>query len=580
MPHVGTSGVWHPDDSNAYDPTGPGPSRGDLGRMATSIAVPLDMLLTSTVGEGTVDATDAVVAGLLGAGAGTNPALDFATADHIGDAGSQVRSALDASYVNRQMSHYQNVAVGQDAMANVQDLKARNNNAFGIGALQHMRRGRYNDAFGLNALHYLDSGLSEPDSTNLATRNSAFGSNTQRFNKTGRNNVSMGRNSLQCNRTGDNNVALGAGAMTTTAPVGINGQIQNQVPQDVSENVAVGTSALEQVQSNGSVGVGYQAGMNAKGHRNTALGYHALRSLDSNLGPDGRVKVDVSWSVTYAISSGTLTITRSNHGLAAGYLVAITFPSWGQQFLHVQSVTTNTFVLNTNLTGVADSTGGANIQWYTTNQAGNNSAQNTAVGNLALERLVGALPGNPASRLNTAVGHQALRFMQDGSDCTEVWGSTGLGQGSSVSGDQQIQLGNQAVTVYAQQAIQTRSDSRDKTDIRDTMIGLDFINRLRPVDFRWDSREDYYVYDDDGNLVDRPTPDGTHARARFHHGLIAQEVKQAMDEAGVEFGGYQDHKVNGGCDVLSIGYDELIGPLVKAVQELSARVETLEGQGN
>jgi hypothetical protein len=46
-----------------------------------------------------------------------------------------------------------------------------------------------------------------------------------------------------------------------------------------------------------------------------------------------------------------------------------------------------------------------------------------------------------------------------------------------------------------------------------------------------------------------------------------------MDAMGVDFGGYQDHKINGGEDVLSIGYDEMIAPLVKAIQELKAEFD-------
>lgn len=49
-----------------------------------------------------------------------------------------------------------------------------------------------------------------------------------------------------------------------------------------------------------------------------------------------------------------------------------------------------------------------------------------------------------------------------------------------------------------------------------------------------------------------------------------------LSEQGIDFGGYQDHSINGGDDVLSIGYEELISPLIKAVQELTARVEALE----
>ncbi len=71
--------------------------------------------------------------------------------------------------------------------------------------------------------------------------------------------------------------------------------------------------------------------------------------------------------------------------------------------------------------------------------------------------------------------------------------------------------------------------------------------------------------------------DGKHKRSRLHCGLVAQEVKQVMDDLGVYFAGYQYHSLNGGQDVKSIGYSELISPLIKAVQELSARVKVLEG---
>jgi hypothetical protein len=67
--------------------------------------------------------------------------------------------------------------------------------------------------------------------------------------------------------------------------------------------------------------------------------------------------------------------------------------------------------------------------------------------------------------------------------------------------------------------------------------------------------------------------DGTHTRNRYHQGLIAQEVKATMDSMGVDFGGYQDHKIKGGQDVLSIGYEELIPPLIKAFQELKAEFD-------
>jgi hypothetical protein len=49
-------------------------------------------------------------------------------------------------------------------------------------------------------------------------------------------------------------------------------------------------------------------------------------------------------------------------------------------------------------------------------------------------------------------------------------------------------------------------------------------------------------------------------------------------ELNTGFGGVQDHKIKGGDDVLSLGYDEFIPPLVKAIQELTERVKELENK--
>jgi hypothetical protein len=74
------------------------------------------------------------------------------------------------------------------------------------------------------------------------------------------------------------------------------------------------------------------------------------------------------------------------------------------------------------------------------------------------------------------------------------------------------------------------------------------------------------------------THDGSKKRNRFHHGLIAQEVKAVLDAKGIDFGGFQDHSLKGGDDVLSIGYEELIAPMLKAIQELSAEVAALKAK--
>jgi len=182
---------------------------------------------------------------------------------------------------------------------------------------------------------------------------------------------------------------------------------------------------------------------------------------------------------------------------------------------------------------------------------------------------------------------------------TNFTNTSGLGNNAAVTGNDQVQLGGIGTTTFAFGAVQNRSDLRDKADVRDTELGLDFITALRPVDFRWDMRDDYrpsppeapgpeateaerLAYEGRlrqwaeqtrlGNL----THDGSRKRSRFHHGLIAQEVADVIARTGIDFGGYQDHTVNGGDDVRSLGYEELIAPLIKAVQELSAKNEDLE----
>ncbi|MGI9252615.1 MAG: tail fiber domain-containing protein [Thermomicrobiales bacterium] len=169
---------------------------------------------------------------------------------------------------------------------------------------------------------------------------------------------------------------------------------------------------------------------------------------------------------------------------------------------------------------------------------------------------------------------------------------TALGAFSDVTGDNQVQLGDSRTQVYAYgSAINFRSDARDKADIRDTELGLEFIAALRPVDFRWDYREDYlparpessdpaaltaYRQEVERMRAARASGadirDGSRKRTRFHHGFVAQEVRDVLKERSIDFGGYQDHAVLGGDDVLSLGYDEFIAPLVRAVQEQQAQI--------
>ena len=219
---------------------------------------------------------------------------------------------------------------------------------------------------------------------------------------------------------------------------------------------------------------------------------------------------------------------------------------------------------------------------------GANSGPKTTGGTSSSDVFIGASAGKGIGTGNsencTAIGTGALSgFDSFNSDTTKLSNSIAIGAWSKVTGSNQCQLGTTGVTTYTYGSVQDRSDARDKTDIRDTILGLDFINALRPVDFKWDYRDDYIEIEADETDITKINyikheKDGSKKRTRYHHGLIAQEVKKVMDKFNIDFGGYQDHKINGGDDVLTIGYSELISPIIKAIQELTAKNNYLKAK--
>jgi len=180
---------------------------------------------------------------------------------------------------------------------------------------------------------------------------------------------------------------------------------------------------------------------------------------------------------------------------------------------------------------------------------------------------------------NVIIGHNSYDpIIKNYTNCNII------GNNITTTGNNQVQLGNTLSNVYTHSSIQNTSDQRDKTFIRDTILGLNFIKELRPIDFKWNYRNDYITTTNDYEMVNgilRPKQiiipnDGSKTRNRYHHGLLAQELKTVITNLGIDFGGYQDHNINGGDDQLTISYTELIGPIIKAIQELHTEIETLK----
>jgi hypothetical protein len=372
----------------------------------------------------------------------------------------------------------------------------------------------------------------------------------------------------------------------------------------VSTNTAVGVSALASVNSNYHTAVGYNALQGMTTYTNpvfaiaggsTAVGYGALQS---NVGNStlGSGNTAIGSGAMYSATGAYLCTTV---GAYAGYNILsgngdTVIGHRAGQALYNNS---NCVIIGYNTApNLSNTYGAGNTSVIIGNNAGAHyfGSNNTIIGHNAGLNM-GFNDPSASTNSNVVVGANVLATQSyDTIQCTfvgyaamntwdgQIINSASLGYLTNVTGNNQVQIGNSSTTTYVYGTVQNRSDARDKTDIRDTQLGLGFIEALRPVDFRWDYRESYIDHipseDEDGNdtstQVENPQ-DGSRKRNRYHHGLIAQEVKEVLDAKGIDFGGYQDHSVAGGKDVLTIGYDELVGPLIKAVQELSTQVKAL-----
>ena len=177
---------------------------------------------------------------------------------------------------------------------------------------------------------------------------------------------------------------------------------------------------------------------------------------------------------------------------------------------------------------------------------------NTAVGNAALQSITGVAANN-----NTAIGQNAGFGMTGSQNCIFV----GRGcTGSTPTAQDEINLGNSSNTIIraAVTTITSLSDARDKKDIKDLSTGLEFVEALRPVEFTWNDRDEK----------------GKHDVADF--GFIAQDLKKAQEDA--EKAEVLKLVYEANPEKLEASYGKLIPILVKAIQELSAKVEALEAK--
>jgi len=468
------------------------------------------------------------------------------------------------------------VGIGDSALGAVNNTAVTGTIAIGQSALGALTSGASNLAIGYLAADAITSG-----GYSICIGESAGGALT---GSNSNSNIAIGYQALTAATTNaEKNVAIGNqamyGAWSTAAvdecvSVGY-GSMKGVLTADATGTVAIGASALAALTSGArNTAVGYNAlAANLTGVNNTVLGYGAMDGANGSEGNMIAIGKDALGNMDNNSSSQNIAIGVGAMDGVGGV------------------VATNNIMIG------LDAGGGT---W-----TGSASDANVGIGNLVMDAAMdGALR-------NTGVGQSALGALTTGVDNVAVGRAAGdsitTGATSTIIGEEsdgaatagnQIAIGYGAVAsgsnvgIWGNASVATNnitvdwtvtSDERIKKDIEDSDIGLSFINALKPRKFRkkhpseWDAEilEERYKngggnYDDEKDEVIKDEFDDK----KVLNGLIAQEVKESMDELDVEFSGWSEAPNS----KQSIQYSTLVMPLIKAVQELSAQVEELKEQ--
>lgn len=324
-------------------------------------------------------------------------------------------------------------------------------------------------------------------------------------------------------------------------------------------NTGIGYRALySNTTGANNTGVGYQSlYSNIDGNNNSGFGYYSLRSNQ-----DGTSNTGIGFTSLRSNSSGD-----NNTGV-------------GFQSLFSNSTGSNNTALGylamtTNVDGPFNTAVGTSALYANTQgsynvgigssalYANNTGAFNTAVGYYAGYFNVSITTG----QYNTFLGYTAQSDNASRANCIAIAGNSNLNFGAS----NRVRVGNNSMTSIGGQVNFTAiSDERIKENVQEDVKGLEFILKLRPVTYYYNVKKSNQVQ----GLKDTDDWEGKYdiEKMKFS-GFLAQEVDQAAKEIGYDFSGVDRSEESTG--LWGLRYAEFTVPLVKAVQELNDKNETL-----
>ncbi len=406
--------------------------------------------------------------------------------------------------------------------------------------------------------------------------NVALGPTALNSNSTGANNVAIGSSALDINTIGTQNIAIGSDSLganisnSSNVAVGFNSLLLNTA----DNNVAIGTRALDaNTTGTPNVAIGTNAlGLNNTGANNVAVGHQALDANTTGvqnvaIGNDA-LGANATNSNNVAVGHNALLLNTANDNIAVG-----------SRALDSNTTGTPNVAVGTDALG-ANTTGYNNVAIGTSSLLANTTGHNnTAIGFEALRNLNGGTT-------NVSVGSESFSAVTTGTRNIAIGYSAGtvlttgtsniyIGRASQASaagvnneivlGDNSTGKGNNTFFVAGSGGVYNENDTtawdqisdlRLKKNIVDNFEGLSIVNQIKVRNFEFRTAEE---------ITEVPQACAI-KKSGFQIGVIAQEFQTVLPES-----------VNVTSDgILSINSDRLFWHVVRAVQELSARIETLE----
>ena len=300
---------------------------------------------------------------------------------------------------------------------------------------------------------------------------------------------------------------------------------------------AVGFEALERNTGsfNTAVGLTTLSGDGA-GDYNTALGAYALANNTSggNNTANGYRALNDNTEGSYNTASGLEALRNNTVGGSntASGIYTLYYNTEGDF-----NSASGGLALHSNTTGSSNTASGYKALYSNTT-----GSFNTASG-------LDALASNITGIGNTAIGFAADVTSDD------LTNATAIGYNAQVVASNMVRIGNDTVAVIGGAAAWSNfSDKRLKEDIEPVDTGISLINDLKPV-----------VY----HRINNDEPD-------VEMGLLAQEVEATLEKHGLGNSGMVHQPTED--SPMSLRYNDLLAPMIKAIQELDDASEAKDEQ--